>query len=151
MAAVWLSCWTGGALSMVAAGKLRVKMVEGMLVLQLAEKILFATGRWDLKREGKEAISQVAQILKGMNRRWQVAGHTDTVGRPAYNWRLSTRRALAVLKEMLKHGMPPKLVSAAGFGQYQPTAKNDTRDNKALNRRTEIMLVPDLRELRLGG
>ena len=136
--------------AMVNAGKLKVKMVNGMLVLQLAEKILFASGSSGLKREGKEAIEQVVAILKGMNRRWQVAGHTDDVGNATFNWKLSTDRALSVLTAMLKAGMPPELISAAGFGQYQPTAANDTKENKSLNRRTEIMLLPDLRELQLG-
>lgn len=136
--------------SMVDAGKLRVKMVNGMLVLQLAEKILFASGKYKLKSEGKDAIKQVATLLKDMKRRWQVTGHTDSKGTPAVNWNLSIRRAMAVLKVMLKEGMPPEYISAAGFGQYQPTAPNDTPENRSLNRRTEIALIPNLKELQLA-
>ncbi|MEM1007739.1 MAG: OmpA family protein [Myxococcota bacterium] len=136
--------------SMTDAGKLRIRMVKGMLVVQLEEKILFASGQSKVKKEGAEAIVQLTDILKGMNRRWQVAGHTDSVGAPAFNWSLSTKRSLAVLRVMLKAGMPPNLISAAGFGQYQPTAPNDTKENKARNRRTEIMLIPNLEELQLA-
>jgi len=48
---------------------------------------------------------------------------------------------------MLKKGMPASQVSFAGFGQFQPKAPNDTKENKALNRRTELILIPDLSEL----
>ncbi len=136
--------------AMVDAGKLRVKMVRGLLVLQLAEKILFSSGQYAVKREGKAAIAEVAKILAPMKRRWQVVGHTDSKGRPSVNWRLSVLRALAVLNVMLKNGMPPEYISAAGFGQYQPVAPNDTPEHRALNRRTEIILLPNLQELQLA-
>ncbi len=136
--------------AMTEAGKLRVRMVNGMLVVQLEESILFASGQSSVKREGSEAIAQLTDILKGMKRRWQVAGHTDSVGKPAVNWSLSVQRALAVLRVMLKAGMPSELISAAGFGQYQPTASNETKEDRARNRRTEIVLVPNLQELQLA-
>ena len=133
--------------ALVKSGKLTVKMRGGMLIVQLPERILFQTGRYNLKAEGKAAIESVAEILKTMKHRWQVAGHTDDVGNPKFNWRLSAQRAAAVLRVMLDAGMPPEQVSTAGFGQYLPVAPNDTDDNKAMNRRTELLLVPDLSEL----
>jgi len=138
--------------AMVKAGKLRVSMVRGQLVVQLAEKILFSSGSSTLKREGKEAVADVTRILKDMKRRWQVAGHTDSKGSANGNWRLSSYRAMAVLKVMLKEGMPPPMISAAGFGQYQPAkgGDNETSEGRALNRRTELILIPDLRELQLA-
>lgn len=133
--------------SLVQAGKLKIQMIRGLLVLQLPEKILFSSGRASVKREGRKAISKVAEILKTLKYRWQVVGHTDSRGSARFNWRLSARRAVAVLFVMLKAGMPPENVSLAGFGQYQPTAGNDTPANRALNRRTELILVPDLSDL----
>lgn len=133
--------------SMVDSGKLRVSMLNGLLVLQLSENILFASGSASVKKEGKEAIAQVTQLLKKTSQRWQVVGHTDNVGSARGNWRLSMRRALGVLFVMLKSGMPEKSITAAGFGQYHPVAPNDTKENKARNRRTEIVLVPNLQEL----
>lgn len=130
--------------SLVQAGNLKITMVEGRLVLQLPEKILFSSGRYSLKRAGKKAISKVTFYLKSMPYKWQVVGHTDSVGNPKYNWRLSSNRALSVLFVMLKNGMPNKQISLSGYGQYQPVAPNDTRENKALNRRTELVLVPNL-------
>lgn len=136
--------------SLVSAGKLKIKMIRGMFVLQLAEKILFSSGSSNVKRAGREAIAEVTKILRVMDRRWQVIGHTDARGTPNLNWRLSMRRAQSVLFVMLKNGMPPTQISAAGFGQFQPTAPNDTNENRALNRRTEIALVPNLEELKLA-
>lgn len=133
--------------SLVQAGKLNVQMIDGMLVVQLPNKILFASGSSSLKSEGRKTIAGVADILKTMSYRWQVSGHTDNVGKDWSNWRLSTRRALAVLRILLKAGMPSKQLSVAGFGQHQPSAANDTRENRALNRRTELVLIPNLSEI----
>ncbi len=130
--------------SLVQAGKLRIRMIKGRLVLQLPEKILFASGRYSLKRAGRKAIAKVTFHLKEMKYRWQVVGHTDSVGRPSYNWRLSANRALSVLLLMVKSGMPPTQISLTGYGQYQPAVPNDSREHKALNRRTELVLIPDL-------
>lgn len=133
--------------SLVQAGKLKIRMDRGLLVLQMPEKILFSSGRANVKRDGRDTIGKVTQILKTLKYRWQVTGHTDSRGSANFNWRLSTRRALAVLFVMLKNGMPTTQVSVAGFGQYQPNAANDTSENRALNRRTELILLPDLSDL----
>jgi chemotaxis protein MotB len=133
--------------SLVKSGKLIVKMRQGLLIVQLPERILFPSGSARLKNEGKEAVVSVTEILKAMKHRWQVAGHTDDVGSPKLNWRLSVQRARAVLYVMLQAGMPPEQISTAGFGPYLPVAPNDTPENRAMNRRTELLLVPDLSEL----
>lgn len=136
--------------NLVQAGKLKVSMRNGMFVLELAENILFDSGRAQVKGAGRQAIDEVTRLLVPTQRRWQVTGHTDDRGNASFNWNLSTQRALAVLMVMLKAGMPPEMVSAAGFGQYQPSAANDSSENRALNRRTEIVLVPNLQELKLA-
>lgn len=134
--------------SMVKAGKLKVKVVRGMLIVELAENILFDTGKYKLKTEGEEALRQLANILKGIpKRRWQVAGHTDSVGKATMNWKLSTDRALTVVLFLIDNGMPPERLSAAGFGPYQPVATNETDEGKRLNRRIEVVLVPNLEEI----
>lgn len=132
---------------LIQTGKLRIQMIDGLLVLQLPEKILFSSGSSTLKGEGTRTLAGVADILKTMQYRWQVSGHTDSVGKAWSNWRLSTRRALAVLRVMLKTGMAPTQLSIAGYGQYQPSASNDTADNRSLNRRTELVLIPNLSDI----
>ena len=133
--------------NLIQTGKLRMQMIDGLLVLQLPEKILFASGSSTLKGEGQKTIAGVADILKGMQYRWQVSGHTDSVGKAWSNWQLSTRRALAVLRVMLGAGMAPAQLSIAGYGQFQPSASNDTSENRSLNRRTEIVLIPNLSDI----
>jgi chemotaxis protein MotB len=132
---------------LVQAGKLSIRMSRGLLVLELPERILFPLGSAVLKADGKTAIENLTELLRPMKHRWQIAGHTDDTGNERYNWRLSVRRAQAVLDVMLKAGMPPEQLSVAGFGQYQPYVPNDSEENRALNRRTELLLVPDLEEL----
>lgn len=132
--------------AMISAGKLQVVNVNGRLVIKMASKILFRSGRANLTRKGRRYLSELAGILKRIDRHFQVAGHTDNVPthRRRYkdNWNLSAARAAKVVRLLQKHGVPGKNLSAAGFGQFQPIASNRTRAGKALNRRIEITLLP---------
>ncbi len=135
---------------MISAGKLTVVQKRGMMIVQLAEAILFDSGKSRLKTEGEDAIRELTGILAGIpNRSFQVAGHTDNVGSSQLNWRLSVDRALTVVLFMEENGMPPERISAAGFGMFQPDTANDTPENRSLNRRIEIILVPNLDELQV--
>lgn len=134
------------------AGRLRVKIVEGRMVVELATDILFGSGSADLSPDGKAAIAEVATLLTTIpDRRFQVEGHTDNVpisnARFPSNWELAAARAITVVKTMIEAGMPPERVSAASYGEYKPAAANDTKENKARNRRIEIVVVPDLSDL----
>lgn len=134
--------------SMVKAGKLKVRIIRGQLVVQLSEKILFDVGKAKLKTEGEDALRQLTRILVSLvGRNWQVAGHTDNTGLPKFNWKLSLDRSLVVVSFMIENGMPSERISAAGFGQYQPTASNDDDTGKQLNRRIEVILVPNLEQI----
>ncbi len=130
---------------LVRAGKLSVGIVRGQFTVNMVEKILFDSGKSDLKAGAKETLAELASILRSVpERRYQVAGHTDSRGSDGFNWKFSGARARAVLKFMIAEGMAPRRISYTGYGEYQPTAPNDTSDNMALNRRIEVVLVPDL-------
>jgi chemotaxis protein MotB len=134
------------------AGKLQVEIRENRMIVRLGDKILFDPGRTDLKPEGKDALTQVTSVLKGLqNRNFQVAGHTDNIpiksAKFRSNWDLSTARAVEVVNFMIVAGMEPKRLSAAGYAAESPVAPNDTPENKAKNRRIEITLVPNLDDL----
>jgi chemotaxis protein MotB len=138
--------------SLIDAGKLKVKLVEGRMVLVLASDILFGSGSATLSKEGKASISEVAGVLKTFRgRRFQVEGHTDNVpiktAQYPSNWELAAARALTVVKTMVDAGMPAGTISAASFGENKPAASNDGSDGRASNRRIEIVLVPDLSSL----
>jgi chemotaxis protein MotB len=140
---------------MIDAGHLKVTTRHGRAVLQLHNDVLFSPGEAEIKPEGKQALTEVAATLKQVGpKRFQVAGHTDSTPITTdkkkefpTNWELSCARAIAVLKLLVAQGVDPAMVSAAGYGPYDPVASNATSDGEAKNRRIEITLVPHLTEL----
>ncbi|MEZ4265543.1 MAG: OmpA family protein [Myxococcota bacterium] len=135
--------------SMTQAGKVKVVRRNGRLIVEIAENILFDSGKSKLKPEGVAALTELAPLLARVEREFQVTGHTDNVGTESYNWRLSMDRSLSVLQQMLDAGYPSNRLSAAGYAWYQPVASNDGADGRQLNRRVEVVLVPNLDELKL--
>lgn len=134
---------------LIDAGKLKVKIVDGRMVVALATDVLFRSGSASLSKSGQGAIREVTAVLTSIpDRRFQVEGHTDNVPiKSGSNWDLASARAISVVKTMLKAGLPPERVSGATYGEFRPTASNDTRAGKAANRRIEIVIVPDLSTL----
>ena len=136
--------------AMIASGKLKVRVQEGFLVIQLQSDILFDTGKSNLKSAAKPVLTELAGILKQFKgRRFQVAGHTDPRGGDDINWKLSTNRALAVVEFLIKRGgVPAKMLSAGGYASYLPLPRSDnSEEGMRQNRRVELMLLPDLSEL----
>lgn len=137
---------------MLDAGDLTITLRDGRMVLLLPNDVLFDTGRTEIKPAGRAALEQVAAVMKTIGGRdFQVAGHTDTVpiatARFPSNWELSTARALAVVHVLVAQGVRPEVLSAAGYGEFDPVASNETNDGKRKNRRTEISLVPNIDEM----
>ena len=138
--------------SMIDSGQLKVAIRDGRMIIALPNDILFDSGRTEVKKEGKDALAKVAQVLAGVpDRAFLVGGHTDNV--PIHtelfpsNWELSTRRAVEVVHLLIADGMSPKMLAAAGYGEFDPVAPNDTADHRAQNRRIEVVLQPNLSEL----
>ena len=137
---------------MIDAGQLKVALRNGRMVIQLSNDVLFDSGRTDIKPAGGEALKQVAGILKTIgDRHFQIAGDTDNVpiqtSRFPSNWELSTRRAVEVVHFLVAQGLRPEAVSAAGYGEFDPIAPNDTEAHRQRNRRIEITLEPNINEL----
>lgn len=138
--------------ALIDAGKLRVKIVDGRMVVELATDVLFSSGSANLSKDGAEALKEVAAVLASIpDRRYQVEGHTDndpiaTAQYPS-NWELASARALVVTRTLVAGGLPAERVSAASYGEHRPAAPNDTREGKVANRRIEIVVVPDLSTL----
>lgn len=138
--------------SLISSGKLKIRIVKGQMVVELASSILFESGKATLSEEGEGALSQLASILNTISdRSFQVAGHTDNVPIKSKkfpsNWELSADRAVTVVRFLQEQGVNPSNLSAAGHAEYQPTASNDNEDGRAANRRIEIVLLPNLDEL----
>jgi chemotaxis protein MotB len=138
--------------ALIDSGKLRIKIVDGRMIVELATDVLFESGKADLSDPGRQAILEVSAVLTQLPKRgFQVEGHTDNVpisnARFPSNWELASARALTVLREMVSAGMPPDRVSAASFGDTKPVQPNTSPEGRARNRRIEIVLVPDLSTL----
>ncbi|MHB1844854.1 MAG: OmpA/MotB family protein [Deltaproteobacteria bacterium] len=137
---------------MIDAGKLQVVIRNGKMVVKLPDNVLFDPGRTDVKAAGRDALSQLTDVLKAIpDRNFQVCGYTDDTpirtARFPSNWVLSTARAVEVVNLMIKDGMEPQRLSAAGYGEYDPISPNDTVEGKAQNRRIEVAVMPNLAEL----
>jgi chemotaxis protein MotB len=138
--------------SMIDSGQLKVVTREGRMIIALPNDILFDSGRTDVKSDGKAALAKVAQALASVpDREFLVAGHTDNVPIRSEqfpsNWELSTRRAVEVVHYLVSQGMNPRKLAAAGYGEFDPIAANDTNDHRAQNRRIEIVLQPNISDL----
>jgi chemotaxis protein MotB len=133
--------------SEIETGKIELSELKGRMTVKMKDKILFASGSTKIGKEGQEALTKVASALKDVRGKIiRVEGHTDDVptdpkGPFRSNWELSLARSMAVVKHLQDQGVDPTKLSAAGYGQYQPIAPNDSAENKSLNRRIEIVLA----------
>jgi chemotaxis protein MotB len=138
--------------TMIDAGQLKVVVRHGRMIIALPTDILFDSGRTEVKPIGKAALAAVAQVLATVpDRDFLVAGHTDNVPIKTElfpsNWELSTRRAVEVVHYLVAQGMKPTVLAAAGYGEFDPIATNDTLEHRAQNRRIEIVLQPNIGDL----
>ena len=137
--------------SEIENGKITITQLRGKLEVNMLDEILFDSGKTTIKPQGVEVLDRVGNILlKVKDRAINIEGHTDNVPIGAdlskqypTNWELSATRATNVARYLQeKIGMNPSLLSATGYGEYQPVASNETEEGRAKNRRIEIVLVP---------
>lgn len=138
--------------SMIDSGQLNVKIRKGRMIVQMSDKILFDPAKIKLKDDGRQALTELAGVLKEINDRdFLVAGHTDNVPirtrRFRSNWELSAARAVEVVKFLEEQGVDPKHLAAAGYAANDPVGDNETEEGRKSNRRIEIVLMPKLSEL----
>lgn len=133
---------------------LTVEVKNGKVYVSLAEQLLFGSGSITVDSKGVTALQQLAKALKDQQDiNITVEGHTDNVPisrKSQYmndNWDLSVMRATSITRILINAGLSPKQVTAAGRGEFVPLAANDNTVNKAKNRRTEIIVTPNLDEL----
>jgi|JI102314A1RNA_FD_contig_91_457141_length_3174_multi_2_in_0_out_0_2 chemotaxis protein MotB len=139
------------ALSGFSSSDLTVERKNGKVYVSLSEKLLFASGSTVVDPKGKDALKKVAEVLKANGDiTVEIEGHTDNVplksaNFPKDNWDLSVLRATSIVKILtVDNSVDAKRVTAAGRGEYFPVADNGTTDGKSKNRRTEIILSPNL-------
>lgn len=126
-------------------------MMKKGLVISVVGDVLFDSGKAKVRPEAYEILDKISTVLKenvpGLN--VGIEGHTDN--QPIKfsgwksNWELSSARALSVLHYMVdEKDISPERISAIGYGEYNPVASNDTKEGKQLNRRVEIVILPQL-------
>jgi chemotaxis protein MotB len=135
----------------ILRGEITISELQGRLTVNLVDRILFDSGKADVKPAGIEVLKRVGEILKGVSdKEVRIEGHTDNVPiserlRPTFasNWELSAARALNVLHFLQDQvGIPGERLAANGFGEYRPLADNTTPEGRAQNRRIQIVLTP---------
>jgi chemotaxis protein MotB len=142
---------------------LKVEIRRNRMVIRLPGDVLFASGDDKLSKEGDRVLDAVADVIRNdkqlAGRYFQVAGHTDNKplkgGRFGDNWGLSAMRARQVLLYLVAPldtkggggGLTPESLHAAGYGDTDPVAKNDTDEGRKQNRRVELVLMPDVEEM----
>lgn len=133
---------------------LSVNIKNGKVYVSLAEQLLFASGSTEVDPKGVNALQQLARAIKDQHDiNILIEGHTDNVPisrKSQYmqdNWDLSVMRATAITRILVRAGVSPKQITASGRGEYSPLAPNDTPASRQKNRRTEIIITPNLDEL----
>jgi chemotaxis protein MotB len=142
------------ALTGFSSSDLTVEQKDGKIYVKMSEKLLFASGSAVVDTKGKEALKQIADALRTQQGiQIMVEGHTDNVplkssNYPKDNWDLSVLRATAIVKLLTQdYSLNSLTVEAAGRGEFMPVSSNADASGRALNRRTEIIIVPNQEDI----
>lgn len=130
---------------------LTITQRNGKIYVSLENRLLFPSGSWQVDNEGRRAIEELTKVLVSQpDIHVMIEGHTDNVpyrgqGVLKDNWDLSVMRATAIVKLITRNpSIDPRNISAAGRSEYDPILPNTQADNRARNRRTEVIITPDL-------
>ena len=103
------------------------------------ENVEFETGKWDILPRFAKELDKFVQVLNmEEGTRYQIAGHTDSVGKDEDNQLLSERRAKAAMDYVVSKGIAADRLESVGFGEKEPIATNDTKEGRQRNRRVEV-------------
>jgi chemotaxis protein MotB len=139
-----------GAIGNLADEDINIKVDKGVVYIDISDKLLFNSGSYVVTNRAKEVLGKVAKVLKAQpDIEFMVEGHTDNVpfakGVLQDNWDLSVLRATTVVRLLQnQYGLNPAHIAAAGRSEYLPVAPNDTPAGRAANRRTRIVILPQL-------
>ncbi|WP_315819165.1 OmpA family protein [Paraflavitalea speifideaquila] len=140
-----------GAIGNLDDKDINIKVDKGVVYIDISDKLLFKSGKFDVTTQAKTVLGKVATVLKNQpDIEFMVEGHTDNVpynggGQLLDNWDLSVKRATSVVRILQnQYGLDPAKMSAAGRGEYSPLMPNDSPEAKAANRRTRIVILPQL-------
>ena len=140
-----------GAIGNLDDKDINIKVDKGVVYIDISDKLLFKSGSFDVNEAAKGVLGKVATVLKAQpDIEFMVEGHTDNKpynhpGALKDNWDLSVKRATSVVRILQgQYGLDPAHITAAGRGEYVPVTANDTDEGRAANRRTRIVILPQL-------
>jgi chemotaxis protein MotB len=139
-----------GAIGNLDDEDVNIKVDKGVVYIDISDKLLFKSGSYDVTDKAKTVLGKVAQVLKNQpDMEFMVEGHTDNVPYKGAalldNWDLSVKRATTIVRLLQKdYGLEPSKMAAAGRAEYKPVADNATKEGRAANRRTRIVILPEL-------
>jgi chemotaxis protein MotB len=139
-----------GALNDINDQDVEIKVEKGVVFISISDKMLFKSGKYEVTDNAMNVLGKVAQVLNSKpDIEFMVEGHTDNVAIKnnciADNWDLSVKRATSVVRILqTKFSIDPKRMTAGGRGEYIPLQTNETAEGKAANRRTRIVILPQL-------
>lgn len=139
-----------GAVGNMEDEDINIKVDKGVVYIDISDKLLFTSGKYEVTPRAKEVLGKVAAVLKNQpDMEFMVEGHTDNKpfrsGVLLDNWDLSVKRATSVVRILEKqYGIEPAKMAAAGRGEYKPLTGNDSPEDRAVNRRTRIVILPQL-------
>jgi chemotaxis protein MotB len=139
-----------GAIGNLDDKDINIKVDKGVVYVDISDKLLFKSGSYDVTERAKEVLGKVAKVLNAQPEiEFMVEGHTDSLpirGNAIIdNWDLSVKRATTIVRILQDtYGLDPKRMTAAGRSQYLPLADNSTPEGRAANRRTRIVILPQL-------
>ena len=132
---------------------IEVNVEKGVVFISIADKLLFKSGSYLVSERAKEILSKVAKVVNDKPTfECMVEGHTDNVpftGNAILldNWDLSVKRSTAIIRVLTKElGVKPSQLIAAGRGEFIPLVDNNSAENRAINRRTRIVVLPKIDE-----
>ena len=139
-----------GAIGNLEDEDINIKVEKGVVFIDISDKLLFKSGSYEVTAKAKTVLSKVAEVLKAQpGMEFMVEGHTDNVpyrkGLLLDNWDLSVKRATSVVRILQNEfGLPAQQILAAGRSEYHPLVDNATTTSRATNRRTRIIILPQL-------
>lgn len=139
-----------GAIGNLEDEDINIKVDKGVVYIDISDKLLFKSGKYEVTPKAKEVLGKVAAVLKNQpDIEFMVEGHTDNVpyrsGVLLDNWDLSVKRSTSVIRILQnQYGLDPAKMAAGGRGEYNPLRDNTTAENRAVNRRTRIVILPQL-------
>ena len=129
---------------------IEINVEKSVVFISLSDKLLFKSGSYTITKRAKEILAKVATVINGKpDFEAMVEGHTDNVpyksgGVLIDNWDLSVKRSTAIVRALQELGVQPRQLIAAGRSSYVPLVENNSAENRGINRRTKILILPKI-------